>query len=451
MITNNNSKSEMPDTIQDEIPDEMPVNSQDLANYIGHLWNANEQIQIILEVDASLDIDRIKRAVRLTIDAEPILGCKLIESEERPYWKRHTNIDDIKWCIYEEVNDKDVAIKRWLSQPFDTYDHQLKVIIIRSKGTDTLCVKLNHACCDGGGAKDYLHLLVDTYNHLWEDISYIPYINTSGKRDSSKLFDELGVSDPKVFLNPELTTLRPTWAFPFKESKVDAFNFSICRLECEQTKSLYTFTKENNVTMNDLILTAFYRTMFKLVNPEEKVPMEICVTVDLRRYLSEKKAEAICNLSGVVNHRIDRIEDESSISTLKRVSLAMHDIKSNNPGLHSATSMEMMAGFDYNQAVAFMKNAWEACVTNGKSTINLSNMGVVADYPLRLGKNLVTDAYLVTPVFKAPSFMLGASTYNDVLTFTVGYCEPEVKKEAVDRFLDILCSELVACIDERAI
>jgi NRPS condensation-like uncharacterized protein len=448
MITNNCGTSEIPNKMKDEIPNVIPANSQDIVNYIGHLWNANEQIQIILEVEDFLEIERLKRAVRLTIDAEPILGCKFIESGERPYWKRHTNIDDIEWCIYEEVNDKEDAVKRWLSQPFDIYDHQLKVIIIRTNDVDTLCIKLNHACCDGGGAKDYLHLLVDTYNHLCEDISYVPNKNISGKRDSSKLFDELGVNDPKVFLIPELNTLRPTWAFPYKESKVDTFNFSISRLDCEKTKRLYAFTKENNVTINDQILTAFYRTMFKLVNPEEKVPMEICVTVDLRRYLSGKKAEAICNLSGVVNHRIERVEDESNLSTLKRVSLAMHDIKSNNPGLHSAASIEMMAGLDYNQAVAFMKNTWEACVTSEKSTINLSNMGIVAEYPLRFGRNLVSDAYMVTPVFKAPSFMLGVSTYNDVLTFTVGYCEPLVKKEDVDRFLDILSNEMIACIDE---
>jgi NRPS condensation-like uncharacterized protein len=111
--------------------------------------------------------------------------------------------------------------------------------------------------------------------------------------------------------------------------------------------------------------------------------MEICVTMDLRRYLKSGKAEAICNLSGVLNHRIVR-KEETKKDTLSRVTGEMNEIKKDKPGLHSAA--------------------------------------------------IVEEAYLVTPVFKAPSFMLGASTYQGKLTFTAGYCEPEVRKEDVKQF-----------------
>lgn len=429
-----------------EIPDEMPTNGQDWANYIGHLWNANEQIQIVLEFENKLDMDCIKKAVRLSIDAEPILGCKFVEDKYRPFWKRLENIDHVEWCTFEKVLEKDEALYKILSLPFDSDDYQLKVIVIRSKKTDTLCIKLNHACCDGGGAKDYLHLLSNIYNHLCEDKSYIPYSNISGKRDSLKLFHVLGVSDPKMLLDPQLADLKPTWAFPNKGGKTEKFNFSISRLDRIKTDNLISFTKENGVTMNDIILTAFYRTMFIMIQPEIEEPMEICVTIDLRRYLPAKKADAICNLSGVVNHRIAKIEGENNILTLKRIAFFMKEIKNRNPGLHSAASMEMMAGLEYEKAVAFIKNAWEDTVKSGKSTINLSNMGIIADYPLKFGNNIVKDAYMVTPVFKSPSFMLGVSNYNNMLTFTVGFCEPEIVKDDVETFFFVLQKELLSFI-----
>jgi NRPS condensation-like uncharacterized protein len=186
--------------------------------------------------------------------------------------------------------------------------------------------------------------------------------------------------------------------------------------------------------------------MFIMIQPDEAEPMEICVTVDLRRYLPEKKADAICNLSGVVNHRIAKKVGEKNISTLKRVWLVMKEIKNNKPGLHSAASMEMMAGMEYEKAAAFIKNAWEDSVKSGKSTINLSNMGIIADYPLKFGSTIAKDAYLVTPAFKSPSFMLGVSSYNDVLTFTAGYCEPEIVKDDVETFFSNLQKELLSFI-----
>jgi len=431
---------------QVEIPAEFPGNGQDWANHIGHFWNANEQIQIVLEFEEELDIDCIKKAVRLSVDAEPILGCKFALDQCSPYWMRIKNIDDVEWCTFETVQDKDQSIKRILAQPFECEDHQLKVNVIRSKNRDTLCIKLNHSCCDGGGAKDYLHLLSGIYMHLCEDISYIPKTNIAGKRDASKLFQVLNISDPKILIDPQVAALKPTWAFPYKEKKIKNFSFSICRLDGYQVRLLYSFTRETGVTINDLILTAFYRTMFIMVHPEETEPMEICVTVDLRRYLPEKKADAICNLSGVINHRIALKDGEDSQSTLKRVSLVMNQVKNNNPGLHSAASMEMMAGMEYEKAAAFIRKAWEDSVKSGKSTINLSNMGIIADYPLKFGSAIAKEAYMVTPAFQSPSFMLGVSSYHDALTFTAGYCQPEIDKEDVETFFAILQKELLSFI-----
>lgn len=189
----------------------------------------------------------------------------------------------------------------------------------------------------------------------------------------------------------------------------------------KQTDIFHSYAKENGVTINDWILAAFYRTMFAIVQPNEAEPMEICVTFVLRKYLPEKKANAICNLSGVVNHKIAKIERESHIETLKRVSLIMNEIKNNRPGIHSAATLEMMMNMGFKNAVASVKNAWEETVKNRVSTINLSNMGIIAEFPLKFGGSIAKQAYMVTPVFRSPSFMLGVSSYNEMLTFTVGY------------------------------
>lgn len=416
------------------IQSEMPVNGQDMANYIGHLWNKNGQIQIVLSFTDKIDFECLRRAVRLTIDAEPILGCEFVISENEPVWKRYKDLDQVPWCKLIETEKPDEMLHVILCKPFELENYQLEVYLLRSVNNDRLCIKINHTCCDGGGAKDYLHLLQEIYTQLTKDANFYPEINYNSNRNTNQIFENLGIINPAALINPHLAELKPTWAFPYRKSDVDNFNYLILHLTCIETNQLVLYAKEKKVTLNDLILTAYYRALFTIIDPTLRQPMEICVTMDLRRYLKGGKAGAICNLSGVLNHRIIR-EEESSEDTLSRVASGMNELKKDKPGLHSAAIIEMLSGMDFKTAVTSIRTAWEESIRSGKSTINLSNFGVVSWEPLYFGEIAAEDAYMVAPVFKAPSFMLGASTYQNKLTFTVGFCEPEIREEDVKRFL----------------
>lgn len=212
-----------------------------------------------------------------------------------------------------------------------------------------------------------------------------------------------------------------------------------------ETSQLVSYGKEKKVTLNDVILSAYYRALFEMIDPAFDQSMEICVTMDLRSYLEGERI-SICNLSGVLNHRILR-KKENSEATLSRVADEMRALKKDKPGLHSAVSIEMLSGMDFKTANESIKNAWQDSVRSGKSTINLSNFGIVSSQAIYFGKNVAKEAYIVTPVFKAPSFMLGASTYQNKLTFTVGFCEPEICKEDVNQLLSNVRKELLKFVE----
>lgn len=420
--------------MNNKIQMEMPVNGQDVANYIGHLWNKNGQIQIVLNFAERIDFECLKRAIRLTIDAEPILGCEFVISENKPTWRLHKDLDQVQWCKLVETEKLDEMLHIILCKPFELENYQLEVYLLRSSKKDLLCIKINHSCSDGGGAKDYLYLLKEIYAQLTKKANFYPEINHNPNRSASQIFENLEILNPVTLINPKLAGLKPTWAFPNKKSNVENFNYSILHLTGNEMSKLVLYSKENNVTLNDLILAAYYRALFTIINPAFEEPMEICVTMDLRRYLEGYKAEAICNLSGVLNHRISR-ENESNEATLCRVVGVMNEIKKDKPGLHSAAVIEMLSGMDFKTAEASIRMAWEESVSSGKSTINLSNFGVISGETIYFGEVAAEDVYMVTPVFKAPSFMLGVSTYQSKLSFTVGFCEPEVCEEDVKQFL----------------
>jgi hypothetical protein len=137
-----------------DIPDIMPAFSHDSANYVGRYGMGSIKIQVVLKLDGRLDFVKLARAVRLSVDAEPVLGCRFVEANP-PYFKRLQDLDSVEFCTMEETDDSEGALLRYLERPFSMdNDLLVKVHLIRTGESDTLVVKLNHSCADGTGTKD---------------------------------------------------------------------------------------------------------------------------------------------------------------------------------------------------------------------------------------------------------------------------------------------------------
>ena len=73
--------------VLEDSPDIMPAFAHDYGNYVARYGMGNFQIQAVLRLDGRLDYNKLARAVRLSVDIEPVLGCRFIEHAP-PYWKR---------------------------------------------------------------------------------------------------------------------------------------------------------------------------------------------------------------------------------------------------------------------------------------------------------------------------------------------------------------------------
>jgi NRPS condensation-like uncharacterized protein len=198
-------------------PDILPANAHDRANYIAKYGLGNYQIQTVLRLDGRLDFEKLTRAVRLSIDQEPVFGCHFVKGNP-PYWKKIDNLDEVEFCVLEETDNPDEAVQRFLESHLSMdKDPKVKIKIIRSGEYDTLCIKLNHACCDGGGAKEYTHLLAHIYSCIdRENGSFIPQPRIGGRKDQDRLLNELWVKNLKITRNPIFESPNTMWAFPWR-------------------------------------------------------------------------------------------------------------------------------------------------------------------------------------------------------------------------------------------
>lgn len=426
-------------------PDILYANGHDIYNYVARYGMANYQIQAIMTLDGRLDFFKLSKAVRLTIDEEPVFGCRFVESH-KPYWKRVSDIDEAMLCSFEETDNRDEAIQRFLDIPLDMdNDPMVKVKLIRSGPYDTIGIKINHSCCDGAGVKEYLKLLSDIYSCIDDEHGiYIPNPKTRSRKDQDILFSNLGIKNPESSWIPGSEITRYTWLFPWKQGQSEAAHIVTCKIPQEYLDRMTSYAKDKGVTINDLILTAYYRAMLQMGHPIYSEPMEIPVTVDLRRYLPDGKTEAIRNFSGSENTRLTMIEGESFSETLSRVAPMMKEIKNKTPGLQSAIGLERVEKMVWGETLAYYRII-PACPSffGNKCGPVLSNLGLVTNNLFTFGKNVVTDAYIVPPVVRAPGLLLMVSTYNGVVTLSAGYYEGSLLREDMERLLNGIKDELI--------
>lgn len=101
--------------LKNGIPTSLPVTGLDRINYLYKYGHSNIQLQAVITFDQHLDTDILKKAVGLSLDAEPVLGCRFIEDDKQAYWQRFDNPDEVQWIKFVQNDNKQEAMEKELS------------------------------------------------------------------------------------------------------------------------------------------------------------------------------------------------------------------------------------------------------------------------------------------------------------------------------------------------
>ncbi|MGX5464710.1 condensation domain-containing protein [Bacillus toyonensis] len=427
------------------------VTPQDRMNYLLGLYSADQQINAVLYFPVGLSKEILEQSVRITLQLQPVLNSRFVENDT-PYWEEHSSGTNSSICFFAEGNDQELEIMAidFIKEPGDRIQGPMvQTILLRGTTTDMLVVKLSHLCSDGAGVKEYINLLGAIYTHLSLGGSKDQIIKEFGEgnesfRDQSHVFKYAGISDVKSAYRPNQEQQASLWSFPSQPNKNKSPKMSVGRLSREQTLCLTKWTKVQQATLNDVIMTAYFRALshFTVYAEPRTAEKMIGLTIDLRRYLPNYTTGAICNLSGMEMPVIKMEDGESFNQTLVRVKQSMDKIKGQNPGLSSAAGMEILAGMKLSTVKEMYNQQYEQAVQMGMALPLMTNFGVIADEPIQFGEIQAEDGYMTSPIMYAPFFSMGASTYNGRLTFTIGYHAPDTSKEKVDKFLECVINQL---------
>ncbi len=427
------------------------VTPQDRMNYVLGLYSADQQINAVLYFPVGISKEILEESVRITLQLQPVLNSRFVENDI-PYWEEHSSDTNSSICFFAEGNNQELEIMAidFIKEPGDRIQGPMvQTKLLRGTTIDMLVVKLSHLCSDGAGVKEYIKLLGTIYTHLSLGRSKKQIIKEFDEgnescRDQSHVFKYAGISDIKSAYRPNQEQKASLWSFPSQPNKNKFPQMSVRRLSHKQTLRLTQWTKAQQVTLNDVIMTAYFRVLshFTVYAEPRTAEKMIGLTIDLRRYLPNNTTGAICNLSGMEMPVIKMEDDETFKQTLVRVKQSMDKIKSQNPGLSSAAGMELLAEMKLSTVKEMYNQQYEQAIQMGMALPLLTNLGVIAEEPIQLGQIQAEDGYMASPIMYAPFFSMGASSYNGRLTFTIGYHAPDTSKEKVEKFLDSVANQL---------
>ena len=297
------------------------------------------QIHCIVLFDGMIDEDRMARAIRLGLDSEPLLGSRFSTSLWRPCWEYRHDLNNLELCKLIETTDVNQEMTKFLTSPIDPFgDPQVQACILRSKKY-VFCIKVNHIAADAGGVKEFAYLLASVHRELFNNPEYIPEINLKGSRSLRQVsgkftpLHKLGIIR-RTFRNLK-NNVYPNryWTLPLVKGDHDDRTFVIRSINSERFQSIKSYCRTNTVTLNDVIIAAFYRAFTQLTDRNVKTPLRFMNTADLRRYLPAGRGEAICNLSGFVYLNIGQTVGETFNDTVSLVHHQMDFMKKDYIGL----------------------------------------------------------------------------------------------------------------------
>jgi NRPS condensation-like uncharacterized protein len=427
----------------DALPRRFPARLNDRLSVCLDLFY-DLMIQLELEFAERLDADRLARALRLALDAEPILGCRLVEGWLRSHWERLDEAD-LGRLLVTESEDEYEAFKVTSLDPHT--GPQLKACLWRAADGDRLLFKVTDIVTDGGGFKEAVAMVSGLYARLADDPDHRPEPNLQGSRSAWQVLRRMpwwAVPRSLLDLLRDLwfAVARPTHhGLPIDDGPRTPLTFLVRELEADRIARLAAWGRARDATLNDLLVAGVFRALAAEGNWDGQAQLRLAMTIDLRRYLPSGRGAAIANLSAVALAWpcLGTELGADFPATLARVAEITRYRKGRGLGLTESLAVAFVAPLPHAWARGIFRHVWRQQVEQHNHQPALTNMGPIDPDTVTFGTR-PQAARLLPPPGYPPGFLAGLSGYDGSLTLSAGVYPTQ--REIMGRFLDRVLAEL---------
>lgn len=423
----------------------------DSLQYIFWLQGCNDhQLHSVLTFEKRPDPEIMKQAVRLLIKAVPILSRKYCFREGSLYWE---DMKPAQWGEYFKVTRKEEEFDRFFFEQIpEGQGPQIKVCLL-TKEPCRMTVLLNHMITDGAGFKNCLYLLSQIYSNLLQNPDYKPETADGDRSCKAVLTLVPPLTKLKTFLlDGGDNNQKSDFRFPMsKEGKGTPF-IQLWDIPPESFARLKAYGKAAGVTVNDVLLAAFFRSLSRMGVWNGKPPW-LSIMIDMRKYGKDEKyrkdrkdekssrEKAFTNLTSTVNVQLKDGLGERFPETLEKVNQEMKKKKSGHMGLNPLLKLDLLfrlAG--EKRGFALLKDHFN------NPHIGMTNIGILDSSSLHFEGSPVTHAFICGSIKYQPYFQLAVSTFQDTVTLSVNLYGNAWDREKVAEFFKGMKEELKAVL-----
>ncbi len=405
----------------------------DKMHYLFRDFN-DRMVHVQLDYDFVLDIDALKTVIICAFEKAPVLHSKFVDKKLYTYWEiMPYDVEDVLTVAYPENLDE--AVEEFLTQYIPPENHiQMKIALFIKDGKSTLCMVENHMCMDGGDLKYFLQAFCENYtNYVEKGISPIDF--RTGSRAYTDVYSgfdrmESGVAK-RLFKN---INARDDHKFPLTKNSIRDKSFIARRKFSEETLAkLKAKGKEMGATVNEMLLTAYFYSVYELGNFSPNEQVMISSAIDLRRHMNSVEDKGFTNHTAWMQCAIPK-RGRDIFETVQYVVRSSNRFKKDKfMGLYGLP----LLNFGYS---ILPHAASEEIIKIGYSNpyMAMSNIGILNGKAFSLSGNEPTDAFMSGAVKYKPFVLLTATTYKNVITLSMCVRGNEQDKKIVNKFFDLM-------------
>ena len=420
------------------MPMNYPAEVFDQVQLLFDLTGFNDhQLHCVLRFDSGLEAEVLRQAVIASIEAIPILGTRYVAEGRRPRWEGlgQPRFEDAFAVAQTEAEFDDFITSR----VEESAGPQVKVCLLDSD-EPALALTMNHMACDAAGFKEYLYFLCEIYAGISAEPGYRPAAMT-GDRSMRRVLERFGMATKlKSLLSQSRENNRAgDYRFPFSENE-DVRPFILTRtLEKTDLESILAYCRAQGATLNDAVLTAYYRCLFRTLALASGAELRMPVMVDMRRFLGAPDGSGtLANLSSTVITQLVCRSEEGFADSLARVKATMDEKKDADIGLNGLVKLDLIYRLLPNRAA---NRLLRSSLKN--PLICMTNVGILDAARMSFGDLLPREAFMCGSIKHKPHFQLAMSSYAGTLTLSSNLYGNSVDKKRVSSFLDEVKRELL--------
>ena len=407
----------------------------DKMHYLFRDYN-DRMVHVELHYDFRIDINILKTVITCFFEKAPVLHSSFTDNRVHPYWTvREYHINDILTVKETDEASLDEEINAFLIQQIPTDNPvQMKLAVFYCGDRSVLCLVENHMCMDGGDLKYFLKSLCKNYNDYAEK-KLSPLDLRTGTRSYEAVYEDFTAAERKLAksLYKNINT-RDKHAFPLTRSRAEDSSFIARRkLSAETFDKIRSVGKKRGATVNEMLLTAYFYSVYALKEMDENEGFSISCAIDLRRHISDNSDHGVTNQTAWMQCRVPR-RGKDIFETLDYVIRTSNEFKHDRfMGLHGLPLLSL--GYKI-----LPHAASEEIIKAGYANplIAMSNIGILEAEGLALCGHEPTDGFMSGAVKYKPYVLLSATSLRKEITLSMCVRGNGEDRRIVERFFDLM-------------